>query len=157
MMQYTEILEGSDAWFVARLLRPDQLNLSQADILAATADAIRIRVYDITAETTDPDSAGGGLAYTQDVSSVDSGGGVFPDHAIILLPTTGNSLQTDGYWNGTDDDGYNFLYRLDNALLVLNEGPLKGGHRYRVEFHIKTTSFGTISWVAGLYVRSMLL
>ena len=146
-MQYTEILEGTDAWLAARLLRPDQLNLCQADISTSGSDAIKIRVYDISAETTDPDSAGGGLAYTQDVSS--SAGA---DHNIILLAATSSALVNDGYWNGTDDDGYNFLYRLEYA-----NAALKGGHRYRAEFHIKTTSYGTVIWVAGLYVRSMLL
>ena len=131
-MQYTEILEGADSWFVARLLLPDQTNLSQAAILASTLDAIRVRVYDISSETTDPDSVGGGLHYSQDVDSTSPGTAL---NAIILLPTSGNSLQTDGYWNGTDE----------------------GGRRYKVEFHIKTTDFGTISWTAGLYTRSMLL
>ena len=148
-MQYTEILEGADSWFVARLLLPDQTNLSQAAILASTLDAIRVRVYDISSETTDPDSVGGGLHYSQDVDSTSPGTAL---NAIILLPTSGNSLQTDGYWNGTDDEGYNFRYRLQNSLALL-----EGGRRYKVEFHIKTTDFGTISWTAGLYTRSMLL
>jgi hypothetical protein len=146
-MQYTEILEGTDAWFAARLLRPDQLSLCQGDILASSATAIRIKVYDISSETTDPNSSGGGLHYSQDVSSVGT-----DDHIIILLATTSSALVNDGYWNGTDDDGYNFIYRLQNSLAAL-----EGGHRYKVEFHIRTTNFGFIVWVAGLYVRSVLL
>ena len=142
-MQYTEILEGSDAWFVARLVLPNQVSLFQGDVLADNTSAIRIRVYDISSETTDPDAAGGGLHYSQDVSSADP----YADHAIILA-----ALATDGYWNGTDDEGYNFIYRLQNSAALL-----EGGHRYKVEFHIKTTSFGTISWTTGLYTRSMLL
>ena len=141
-MQYTEILEGADAWFVARLLLPNQASLHQSHIEVDTADAIRIRVYDISSETTDPDSVGGGLHYSQDVTSVDGG-----DHSIILA-----ALATDGYWNGTDDEGYNFIYRLQHSLALL-----EGGRRYKVEFYIKTTNFGTISWTAGLYTRSMLL
>lgn len=146
-MQYTEILEGADAWFVARLLLPDQAKLSQADILENSTTAISVQVFDISSETTDENSSGGGRQYSENVSSVGT-----DDHDIILLATSGDPLITDGYWNGTDDEGYNFRYRLQNSLALL-----EGGRRYRVEFRIKTTSFGYIYWTAGLYTRSMLL
>ena len=145
-MQYTEILEGSDAWFVARLVLPDQTNLSRAEATGGNY-AVKIRVFDISSETTDPASTGGGLHYSVDVAESNTA----TYNATILLATSGAPLITDGYWNGTDDEGYNFRYRLQNSLALL-----EGGHRYKAEFHIPTDDFGTISWTAGVYVRSML-
>ena len=71
--------------------------------------------------------------------------------SILLIATSSDALTNDGYWNGLDDTGYNFLYRLE-----FDSGKYEAGHRYMAEFAFETTGYGTIRWAQDLYIRSLL-
>jgi hypothetical protein len=154
-MNTQEVVEGNDVWLVARVLRPDNVVVSQTDL--ASSDALTVRVYDITKT-----SLSTGLNGRQ-VLNKSYASGAAGDY--VLLATSSSALLTDGYWNGIDDTGYNFRYRLE----VTNDNggtegedwvSLEAGHRYHVEFSISTpngaSGFGDIRWSQQLYVRSLL-
>ena len=140
------VTEGNDIWFVARVLRPDNVVLARDAISGSggsNADAFQVRVYDIS-----KDSLGTGVngrqVHTENIA----------DDAltsILLTATSSSALTNDGYWNGLDDEGYNFLYRLE-----FDSGKYEAGHRYMAEFAFETTSYGTIRWAQDIYMRSLL-
>lgn len=145
-MSTTQVTEGNDIWFVARVLRPDNVVLARDAISGSggsNTDAFQVRVYDIT-----KDSLGTGTNGRQ-VHSADAADNALT--SILLTATDSAALTSDGYWNGLDDTGYNFRYQL-----AFDSSKYEAGHRYMAEFAFETTSYGTIRWAQSFYVRSML-
>lgn len=145
-MSTTQVTEGNDIWFVARVLKPDNVVLGRDSIDGSggsNTDAFQVRVYDIS-----KDSLGTG-ANGRQVHSEDRADNALS--TILLIATSGGVLQNDGYWNGLDDTGYNFRYQL-----AYDSTKYEAGHRYMVEFAFETTQYGTIRWAQDFYVRSML-
>lgn len=141
------VIEGNDIWFVARVTRPDNVVLSRAEITGGgagtNADALQIRVYDISKDSLGT-GTNGRQVHTENLA----------DNAltsILLIATSSDALTNDGYWNGLDDTGYNFRYRLE-----FDSGKYEAGHRYMAEFAFETTGYGTIRWAQDFYVRSLL-
>ena len=136
-MDYDITREGADIWFVARLKRPDNVIVSQDDL--ATSGAFTVTAYQEHADVVSTQSS----VFTETKTKAE----VVSD-SIITTATSSSALTNDGYWNGLDDEGYNFLYRATNA----NFG-LLGGRRYRVEFTVATTAYGDVRWSQGVYVE----
>jgi hypothetical protein len=141
------VIEGNDIWFVARVTRPDNVVLSRAEIAGGgagtNADALQVRVYDISKDSL-ATGVNGRQVHTENLA----------DNAltsILLIATSSDALTNDGYWNGLDDTGYNFRYRLE-----FDSGKYEAGHRYMAEFAFETTGYGTIRWAQDFYVRSLL-
>jgi hypothetical protein len=140
------VIEGNDIWFPARVTRPDNIVLSRFDITGSggsNTDAFQVRVYDISRDSLGAGS-NGRQVYSQDLA----------DDALtsnLLIATSSDALTNDGYWNGLDDEGYNFIYRLrfDGAIY-------EAGHRYAIEFAFETNNYGAIRWSQDFYIRSML-
>lgn len=145
-MKTKSVKEGNDVWFVARLLRPDNVILARDAISGSggsNTDAFQVRVYDIT-----KDSLGTGINGRQ------VHGENVADNAltsILLTATDSAALTNDGYWNGIDDEGYNFIYQL-----AWSNDKYEAGHRYQVEFTLETTSYGNIRWCEVIYFESLL-
>lgn len=145
-MSTTQVTEGNDIWFVARVLRPDNVALARDAISGSggsNTDAFQVRVYDITKDSLGT-GTNGRQVHTEN----------FADNALtstLLIATESAALTNDGYWNGLDDTGYNFRYQL-----VFDSGKYEAGHRYMAEFIFETTSYGRIRWAQAFYVRSML-
>ena len=105
-MSNTEVTEGNDIWFVARVLRPDNVVLAR-DAIDTTgspnANAFQVRVFDIS-----KDSLGTGTngreVHSEDIDSSSL-------TSILLIATATAALTNDGYWDGLDDTGYNFRYQ----------------------------------------------
>jgi hypothetical protein len=64
-----------------------------------------------------------------------------------------DTLQTDGYWEGEDETGYNFRHTLDmtGAGLLAN-----AGHKYRLSYRINKSSGGPIFVVAEIVWKGAL-
>lgn len=145
-MSNTEVTEGNDIWFVARVLRPDNVVLAR-DAIDTTGspntNAFQVRVFDIS-----KDSLGTGTngreVHNEDIDSSSL-------TSILLIATATAALTNDGYWDGLDDTGYNFRYQL-----AYDSSKYEAGHRYMAEFAFETTSYGIIRWAQSFYVRSML-
>lgn len=153
-MNTHEVTEGNDVWLVARVLRPDNVPVSQAD-LASGSDAVEVHVYDITTA-----SLGTGANGRQVLNKTIAQGAA---GSIVAIATGSTPLLNDGYWNGYDDSGYNFIYQLEvTDASGGQEGTdyveLQAGRRYQVEFTIRTgsNSYGDIKWGQQLYIRSLL-
>jgi hypothetical protein len=151
-MSIQEVTEGNDVWLVARVVKADNIQLSQAD-LPSGADVLTVRVYDATRESL-ATGANGREVLSNSFSQAQAASYILPADSLT-------NLTNDGYWNGTDDQGYNFLFQLkvtnlDGGSEGVDWVELEAGHRYRVEFSVKTTSDGYIRWPFLLYVRSML-
>lgn len=106
------VREGEDVFFVERITRPDGTLHVPGDFPGGTPVALEI--WDRTAEAAP--------AYIP--VPVALGG-------IVFTPAL-----TDGYWEGRDSTGYNFIFRLPTGAF-----PLSGGRIYDVEFSL-TGTFG---------------
>lgn len=120
-----EFLEGSDIRVMARVLKHDGSVLTQAD---CTASGASYYVYDLNGS--DPTAA------------IISATGLNPNTFVTA------SLSTSG-WT-VDSIGYNFLWVLQNSSVFQAPYAATGGHRYRAEVRIATTSFGVVVVVAEL-------
>jgi hypothetical protein len=129
--------EGSDVFLTNRLITPDGTQLVQADINGT----VTVKVYDVS-------GGGAGRAPTTAIFT----------KTDIPVSTVFDTYQTDGYWSGKDDTGYNFRY----ALLADESGAtgpnMVGGHRYGVEFSANLdpsggTDFGKAVWRHVLVLR----
>ena len=145
-MNTAKVTEGNDVWFVARVLRPDNVILSR-DVIDTTGspnpDALQIRIYDISR-----DSLGTG-ANGRQVHSANLASDALDNNLLTATPSA--SLTNDGYWDGLDDTGYNFIYQL-----AFDATKYEAGHRYMAEFAFETSDYGTIRWAQAFYVSSML-
>ena len=153
-MNTQEVVEGNDVWLVARVLRPDNVPVSQAD-LASGSDAVEVHVYDITTSSLGT-GANGRQVLNKTIAQGSAG-------SIVVIATGSDPLVTDGYWNGYDDTGYNFIYQIEvsdssGGLEGVDHVALQAGRRYQVEFTIRTgaNAFGNIKWAQQLYIRSLL-
>jgi hypothetical protein len=152
-MDITEVTEGNDIWLVARVLRPDNVILAR-DAIDTTGspnpNALQVRVYDISKDSLGT-GADGRQVWSEDIAS----------DALtsnLLTATDSSALTNDGYWNGLDDEGYNFIYRAKASGTTpgTTHFAYEAGHRYQIEFAFETTSYGVIRWAQQFYVRSML-
>lgn len=126
-----EILEGQDAVIMHRLYMPDGNAVTQSN---TTGDNVTMFVFDMD-HPTRPDE----IISTQ----------TFTRTSVIY-----NNLQTDGYWT-VDGTGYNFRCTAPYETNTSNTGvDYKGGHRYRHEFQVTSTSpdFGEVKWVSIITV-----
>ena len=140
------VIEGNDIWFVARVRRPDNVILSRDDISGSggsNSDALQIRIYDIS-----KDSLGTGTNGRQVFQSNQADNNLSD---VLLTATSGSALTTDGFWNGLDSEGYNFIYRVRASGAAYT-----AGRRFQAEFAFETTAYGTIRWTEMFYVKSAL-
>ncbi len=141
-----DALEGNDVWIVQRVVMADGTYLDTAGV----DNDIIVKVYDLTLRQNPS-----GMEPIWKKTDLSPGDG-----------TTGplfNTLQTDGYWDGLDEDGYNWRYQLqyDSAG---SAGPnMIGGRRYLVEFEADVggsstpdTDYGTVRWAAILQIHNYL-
>lgn len=143
-MNVTEVTEGNDIYLTARVRLADSTLVDSADFASAAGGdtVIEVRVFDMTKESLGTGS-NGRQVLSDDITKTDIGTYLF------------DTLQTDGYWNGVDDTGYNFRYRAKAS----GSAPVfayEAGHRYQIEFALLTDSQGKIRWAQQFYVRSLL-
>ena len=152
-MDITEVTEGNDIWLVARVLRPDNAAVAR-DAIDTTGspnpNAIQVRIYDVTKDSLGV-GANGRQVWSEDITSSNLTG-------YLLIGTATDALTNDGYWNGIDSVGYNFIYRAkaSGATPGTTHFAYEAGHRYQAEFALETTSYGVIRWAQQFYVRSLL-
>lgn len=129
------VLEGNDVWIVQRIVLPDGTNLVQSEISGSN---VHVHVFDLSLGQ---NSSRGEPVFEEDV-----------DKTTVVFDT----LQTDGYWNGLDEEGYNFRYQLQyGATHDAATGPhMIGGRRYLVEFDANTTSYGRIRFASVIQVHN---
>lgn len=133
---HTEVIEGNDVWFANRVTLPDQQQLTTGDVVGS-GDMITV---DLIREST--------------VSGQRNAKRLLTVTSQSALPTyIKDSLQFD-FWDGHDDIGYNFIYRLPYTG-TSPDYTLEGGNDYYIEFAVATTSYGTIRWSAKLHVRGL--
>ena len=142
MTRVQTVTEGSDAWFVARLVLPEGTIVAQ-DAIPTDASALVVSVYDSSKRLAGGVSAGQIKTITIDKATIVS-------DSIVLPTTASDGLTNDGWWNGTDDEGYNFKYRMEYDTDFL------GGRRLVVEFALKTTNYGNICWAQPIYISPKL-
>ena len=133
------VLEGNDVWIVQRIVLPDGEPLKASDI--ATDTNIHVHVFDLSLGQ---NSSRGEIVFEDlDLSASDGD---------ILF----NTLQTDGYWNGLDEEGYNFRYQLQyGSSHDAPAGPhMIGGRRYLVEFDVNTDDYGRIRFASVIQVHN---
>lgn len=125
------IIEGHDFYNSGRLEGGEGTAVVQADV-----SSWELRIFDITGST--PATA----IYTDTGNAATD---TNPDGAAILTDT----LRTDGYWEGKDDDGYNFRHTVQASVLDAADAHLEGGKTYRLEYEIITgasagADYGTV-------------
>lgn len=127
-----EFFEGSDVRIMARVVRHDNVVLAPADCAGGSVHTMT--VYDLNAA--DPSSA----IYT---ASTATGSLVF-------------AVGTVSGWTA-DSIGANFLWvaKVGSSQVWSSNTAVTGGHRYRFEAKILTTSFGTIVVVAELSCKTV--
>jgi hypothetical protein len=134
MAQFTciraEFWQGSDVRVMARILKPDGAVLTTAD---CGLRGVVLTLHDMSAA--DP------TAVVFGVTNGFTSGFVFP-------------LGTVAGWTN-DSIGANFLFVLTDANYFA-QTPAVGGHKYRVEVRIRTTSFGDIKFPIELSCKSLL-
>lgn len=127
-----EFFEGSDVRIMARVVRHDNVVLAPADCAGGTVHTMT--VYDLNAAD--------------------------PSAAIYTAGTvTGSLVFTVGTVSGwtADSIGANFLWtaKVGSSQVWSSNTAVIGGHRYRFEAKILTTSFGTIVVVAELSCKTV--
>jgi hypothetical protein len=125
-----EFIQGSDIRVMARVVKHDNSTLITAD---CGASAVALRLFDLNAS--DPTAA---------IYSADS-------------QTTTTFIKTLGTVDGwtVDSLGANFIWVMSNATVFASTAAV-GGHRYRGEVTITTTSFGKVIVVVELACRPLL-
>lgn len=136
---FVEVTEGNDVWFAHRITLPNQQYLVNAD-LASAGDLIVVKLV--------RDTAHGAARRTKTVFSTDSDTAA-ADYVYDTPQYT--------YWDGYDDVGYNFLFRLQSEGTNGSETwKLEGGNTYYVEFEVSTEDFGKIRWADKIEVRGLI-
>lgn len=125
-----EFIQGSDIRVMARVVKHDNSTLLVGD---CGANAVSLRLFDLNA--TDPTAA----IYSADSQTTST-------YVLALGAVTG--------WT-VDTLGANFIWVMSNAT-VFASSPAVGGHRYRAEVTIQTTSFGKVIIVAELACRPLI-
>lgn len=122
-----EVVEGADATVVARVPTADGTSLVQGDNGESTGTEVDYTIYDLDGDTPGTPITTGTL-----------------DKTAVVFDT----LQTDGWWDSTDEDGYNFRHTISASDLPGD------AHRAKVEYSITTTSFGEVKWEAIIDIIS---
>lgn len=111
--------EGAPYWSMHRVVGPNGALPARADLTGTSTAEIAYSVYPenstapATAETT----------------------GTFNKTAVWF-----DALQTDGYWDDEDGQGYNFRGEIPAAAFP------NGAGRYRVEYQAVSTAFTLLTW-----------
>lgn len=113
--------EGVDVTHVARVVKANGTAFTSSDF--SSPGTYDVEVYD--------DS--GTQILNETGTSVSTGDPVF------------DSLQTDGYWDGKDDKGYNFRHTLTQS--ELSTDAFAGGKSYRTVYTLHSDSDGDIPLV----------
>ena len=117
--------KGAEVTFRARLLKEDGAALAEADL-----SSISMKIFD----------------YTDLATAIVIGSGSVT--ALTIATSTAGSTFDTSNWS-KDDIGYNFSLTYDTASF------LSGGHTYRVEIKIVTSSIGNIYIPVILVVRKL--
>lgn len=127
-----EFFEGSEVRIMARIVRHDNNVLAPGDCTAGTVTTLS--VYDLN--SADPSAT----IYSANVT------------AATVVFTSG----TVAGWT-TDNIGANFLWvaKVGAGQVWTSASQVVGGHRYRFEAKIPTTSFGTVVVVAELACKTV--
>lgn len=134
-----EVTEGNDVWFAHRITLPNQQYLVNADL--ATSGNL-IDVYLVR------DTARGAARRAKRVFATQSDA----EAASYIFDTPQYT-----YWDGHDDVGYNFLFRLTSEGSFGSESwKLEGGNTYYIEFEVSTANFGKIRWADKIEVRGLI-
>lgn len=129
-----QVYEGTNVTTVARVTLPNGVPLAVGDI--GTDPQITLYVYDIT---------DGG---TTQAASYNSNGSGHTTDSTLAKGTAIKGMINDGYWT-VDSSGYNFIHTVAGAVFA------EGGRRYRLEYHITTTSFGTVFVVTEVETKPL--
>ena len=131
-----QVYEGSNVTTVARVTRPNG-----ASMFASYIDpdpSILLYVYDITDGST-----------TKTASYNSNGSGGHSGDATLAHDTAVKTSDTnDGYWT-VDSTGYNFIHTVSGSLFT------EGGRRYRLEYRITTSNFGTVVVVTEVETKPL--
>ena len=128
-----EILEGQDATIMHRLYLPSGVAVHTSN---TTGTNVTCTVYDLN-HPTRPDVAVATINLTR----------------TAVLNASGDPLTTDAYWD-KDGTGYSFRATIPYGTDPTNSVNYKGGHRYRHEFTVASTSpdLGEVKWVSVIDV-----
>ena len=129
-----QIYEGSNVTTVARVTLPNGAAMVAGDVDADPS--ILLYVYDITDGST-----------TKTASYNSNGSGHTAD-ANLAHDTAVKALTNDGYWT-VDSTGYNFIHAVSGTLFP------EGGRRYRLEYRIATSNFGTVFVVTEVETKPL--
>ena len=131
-----QVYEGSNVTTVARVTLPNG-----ASMFASYIDpdpSILLYVYDITDGST-----------TKTASYNSNGSGGHSGAATLAHDTAVKTSDTnDGYWT-VDSTGYNFIHTVSGSLFT------EGGRRYRLEYRITTSNFGTVFVVTEVETKPL--
>ena len=134
-----EVTEGNDVWFAHRITLPNQQYLDLSD-LAGSGNLIDVYLV--------RDTARGAARRSKRVFVTQS--------AVEAADYIFNTLQYT-YWDGYDDIGYNFLFRLQSQGTSGSESwKLEGGNTYFIEFEVRTADLGSIRWANQIEVRGLI-
>lgn len=125
-----EFIQGSDIRVMARVVKHDNSTLTAGD---CGANAVSLRLFDLNA--TDPTAA----IYSADNLTTST-------YVLTLGTVTG--------WT-VDSLGANFIWVMSNATVFASNAAV-GGHRYRGEVTIQTTSYGKVIIVVELACRPLI-
>ena len=131
-----QVYEGSNVTTVARVTLPNGASMFASYI--NSDPSILLYVYDITDGSTTATASynsNGSSGHTAD-------GNLAHDTAVKTSDTN------DGYWT-VDSTGYNFIHTVSGSLFT------EGGRRYRLEYHIVTSNFGTVFVVTEVETKPL--
>ena len=131
-----QVYEGSNVTTVARVTLPNG-----ASMFASYIDpdpSILLYVYDITDGSTTKTAS-----YNSNGSSGHSADGNLAHDTAVKTSDT-----NDGYWT-VDSTGYNFIHTVSGSLFT------EGGRRYRLEYRITTSNFGTVFVVTEVETKPL--
>ena len=131
-----QVYEGSNVTTVARVTLPNG-----ASMFASYIDpdpSILLYVYDITDGSTTATAS-----YNSNGSSGHSADGNLAHDTAVKTSDT-----NDGYWT-VDSTGYNFIHTVSGSLFT------EGGRRYRLEYRITTSNFGTVFVVTEVETKPL--
>ena len=130
-----QVYEGSNVTTVARVTLPNGASMVAGDV--DPDPSILLYVYDITDGSTTATAS-----YSQDGSVGSADTNLAHDTAVKASDTN------DGYWT-VDSTGYNFIHTVSGSLFT------EGGRRYRLEYRITTSNFGTVFVVTEVETKPL--
>ena len=140
-----DVTEGNDVWFAHRITLPSQQYLENAASAKSNGTALS---GDIITVDLIRDSATGSTRRVKHIATITDTAAV-ADYVFNTLQYT--------FWDGYDDIGYNFLFRLTESGTNGDETwKLEGGNNYYIEFSVATQNYGTIRWANKIYVTGLI-